>query len=92
MDDVVEIIQGLRDSIFKCKAFTIRKIEDFRINDYIDVDTSNISSDIVGCNGHKYFINLKKYVFNEDLDIRDLYFRMDGDLAIWNMDNLKVEL
>ena len=92
VNDIVDIMNGLDNSIFKCKAFTIRKIGDFRINDYIDVNTSNVSSDLVGCNGLKYFINLKKYIFKEDLDIRDLYFRMDGDLAIWNMDNLKVEL
>jgi hypothetical protein len=91
-DDIIEIMAGLDNSIFKCKAFTIRKIEDFRINDYIDFDNNSIHSDLVGCNGHKYFINLKKYVFDEELDVRDLYFRMDGDLAIWNVDNLKVEL
>ena len=35
---------------------------------------------------------LKKYIFNEPCDIRDLYFRMDGDLAIWNVDGLNIEL
>jgi hypothetical protein len=35
---------------------------------------------------------LKKYILNETYDVRDLYFRMDGDLAIWNIDGLKVDI
>ena len=47
---------------------------------------------MVGCNGNLFFLYLKKYVLNETLDIRDLYFKMDGNLAIWNVEGLKVSL
>jgi hypothetical protein len=90
--DIVDILLGFDDDMFKCKVFTIKKIDNFRVNEYLDTKRGFSHSDLVGCNGHKYFINLKKYVFNEELDVRDLYFRMDGDLAIWNVEELKVEL
>ena len=90
--EIADILLGFDDDIFKCKVFTIKRIEDFRVNEYIDTKRGLIHSDLVGCNGHKYFINLKKYIFKEELDIRDLYFRMDGDLAIWNTEGLKLEL
>lgn len=89
---IADILLGFDDDIFKCKVFTVKRIEDFRVNEYIDVKNGIMHSDLVGCNGHKYFINLKKYIFKEELDIRDLYFRMDGDLAIWNTEGLKLEL
>ena len=89
---IADILLGFDDDIFKCKVFTVKIIEDFRVNEYIDVKNGIMHSDLVGCNGHKYFINLKKYIFKEELDIRDLYFRMDGDLAIWNTEGLKLEL
>lgn len=90
--EIVDILLGFDDDIFKCKVFTVKRIEDFRINEYLDTKRGLMYSDLVGCNGHKYFINLKKYIFEEELDVRDLYFRMDGDLAIWNVEGLKVEL
>jgi hypothetical protein len=90
--EIADILLGFDDDIFKCKVFTVKRIEDFRVNEYIDTKRGLMHSDLVGCNGHKYFINLKKYIFKEELDIRDLYFRMDGDLAIWNIEGLKLEL
>jgi len=90
--DIADILLNFDDSIFRCKVFTIKRIEDFRVNEYIDTKRGIMHSDLVGCNGHKYFINLKKYIFKEELDIRDLYFRMDGDLAIWNIEGLKLEI
>lgn len=90
--EIVDILLGFDDDIFKCKVFTVKRIEDFRVNEYLDTKRGIMYSDLVGCNGHKYFINLKKYIFEEELDVRDLYFRMDGDLAIWNVEGLKVEL
>lgn len=90
--EIADILLGFDDDIFKCKVFIVKRIEDFRVNEYIDVKNGIMHSDLVGCNGHKYFINLKKYILKEELDIRDLYFRMDGDLAIWNTEGLKLEL
>jgi hypothetical protein len=47
---------------------------------------------MVGCNGNLYYINLKKYITNENLDIKDLYFRVDNRFAIWDVDGLNISL
>ena len=91
--DVREIIEGLDGEDFTVRAFTIKKVENFRLNQYLCKDSGEIlHSEPVGCNGHKFFMYLKKYIFNEPYDIRDLYFRMDGELAIWNTEKLKLKL
>lgn len=90
--EIKEIIENLDLVTFKYKIFTIEKKEDFRINHYLDNSLERTHSEIVGCNGNKYFIFLKKYLFNEELDVRDLYFRMESDLAIWNVENLEKKL
>ena len=93
IEDVREIIEGLNGDDFTVRAFTIKRVENFRINQYLCKDSGEIlHSEPVGCNGHKFFMYLKKYVFDEPYDIRDLYFRMDGELAIWKTDNLKISL
>jgi nucleoside diphosphate kinase len=93
IEDVREIIEGLDGEDFSVKAFTVKKVENFRINQYLCKDSGEIlHSEPVGCNGHKFFMYLKKYIFNEPYDIRDLYFRMDGELAIWNTERLKLKL
>lgn len=93
IEDVREIIEGLDGEDFKIVPFTIKKVENFRINQYLCKDSGEIlHSEPVGCNGHKFFMYLKKYIFNEPYDIRDLYFRMDGELAVWKTDNLNLSL
>ena len=92
IDDIQQIILHLDQNIFKYKIFNVNRFENFRVNNFYDRDDNFSHKELSGCNGNKYFIYLKKYIFNEPLDIRDLYFRMDGDLAIWNVDNLKLEL
>lgn len=93
IEDVREIIEGLDGEDFTITPFTVKKVENFRINQYLCKDSGEmLHSEPVGCNGHKFFMYLKKYIFNEPYDIRDLYFRMDGELAIWNTEKLKLEL
>ena len=93
IEDVREIIESLDGEDFNVKAFTIKKVENFRINQYLCKDNGEIlHSEPVGCNGHKFFMYLKKYIFNEPYDVRDLYFRMDGELAIWKTEDLKINL
>lgn len=96
-DDITSLrIRELEDIIknesYNVKIFKTDIKEDFRINIYLDFYENELYRELTGCNGSKYFIFLKKYILNESLDVRDLYFRFDGDLAIWNTDNLKVEL
>ena len=75
------------------KIFKIEKVEDFRINHYLCPKSGDVlHSEPVGCSGHRFFMALKKYVFGEPYDVRDLYFRIDGQLAMWKIDGLKSSL
>jgi hypothetical protein len=91
-DDIIGILSNLDKDLFKWKIFTIKRCEDFRLNSFYDQFGNFIYNDLSGCNGNKYFIYLKKYIFNEPLDIRDLYFRIDRDLAIWNIEGLDIKI
>ncbi len=91
-EDISEIVNTLDTNVFKYKIYKVEKKEDFRINHYYNDELELAHSEIVGCNGNKYFIFLKKYLLKEDLDVRDLYFRVDKDLAIWNVENLEKSL
>lgn len=91
-NDIQKIISNLDDTSFKYKIFTVERVEDFRVNTFYNKLGSISHKELSGCNGHKYFIYLKKYILNESLDIRDLYFRIDGDLAIWNIEGLDIKL
>lgn len=91
ISEVKEILDTLDYDRFKVKMFSVKRVEDFRVNTYFDED-GDLHKEMVGCNGNQFFMNLKRYIFNQPIDIRDLYFKMDGQLAIWNVENLKVEL
>lgn len=77
---------------FRSKVFTVDVRDGYRINNYIDQDGNVYDREPVGCNGHRYFMVLKQDVFGEPLDVRDLYFRMEGELAIWGIPGLKVNI
>ena len=87
----LKVVSELPD-IFRVRPFTVDLVENFRVHYFYDFGGNFLNKELVGCDGNKYFIFLKKYILNESLDIRDLYFRIDGDLAIWNIDDLKIEL
>lgn len=90
------LVQGVINNLdlvkFKWKIFKVQRVEDFRINHYFHSNGQFKSKEMVGCNGNLFFYFLKKYIHQEPIDIRDLYFRSDGNLAIWKIDELKVEL
>ena len=93
IEDAKDAVDSLEGDFFRANAYTIKKVENFRINQYICLSTGeSIHSEPVGCSGHKFFMHLRKYVFDEPYDIRDLYFRMEGERAIWNVENLKLNL
>ena len=91
-EQVEEILTSVDREIFKIKLFTVKRIQDFRINTFLSESGEELYKEMVGCNGNQFFMNLKNHIFEEPLDIRDLYFRMDGSLAIWNVDKLKISL
>ena len=92
ISEISEILETIDKELFKIKLFTVKKVQDFRINFYTDESGNYIHKEMIGCNGNQFFLYLKKYLLEEPIDIRDLYFRMDGNIAIWKVDGLKVEL
>jgi hypothetical protein len=93
-DDITlkNILSEIDYDIFKTKIYRVERVEDFRINSYYDQSDNFLHKELVGCNAHLYYLNLKRFIFGEKIDIRDLYFRLDSKLAIWNYDGLKLEL
>ena len=91
-NQIEEILTSVDKKIFKIKLFTVKRVQDFRINTFLSESGEELYKEMVGCNGNQFFMNLKNHIFEESLDIRDLYFRMDGSLAIWNVDKLKISL
>jgi hypothetical protein len=93
-DDITleNILSEIDYNIFKIKIYRVERVEDFRINSYYDQSENFLHKELVGCNAHLYYLNLKRFIFREKIDIRDLYFRLDSKLAIWNYDGLKLEL
>lgn len=89
---VEKILSEVDTKIFKTKLYKVERVDDFRINHYYNPSGSLLYKDLVGCNSHIFYLNLKKLILLENIDIRDLFFRMDGNLAIWNYEGLKLEL
>jgi len=74
------------------KLFSVEKVEDYRINRYLSLSGEEIHSEPVACSGHRFFMSLRKDVFKEPYDIRDLWFRIDDRVAIWKIDGLLADL
>lgn len=91
-DQIKEILETLDRDKFKTKLFTVQRIKDFRINTCLSESGDKLYKEMVGCNGNLFYLYLKEFILNEPIDVRDLYFRMDGNIAIWNIDGLKVSL
>lgn len=91
-DQISDLLNKVDKKLFKIKLFTVKRIEDFRINTYLSENAEELYSEMVGSNGNLFYLNLKKYILNESIDIRDLFFRMDGNLAIWYIDGLKITM
>lgn len=90
--DIENEINKIDISEFKIKLFSVDRVEDFRIDTIFDSNDNILYQEMIGCNGNMFYLNLKKYILKEKIDVRDLYFRMDGNLAIWSVDKLKVSL
>lgn len=85
-----KVISKIDMSRFKIKLFKIVRVEDFRIDFIMNETEQVLYREMVGCNGNRFFLLLKKYIFEEPFDVRDLYFRMDGNIAIWKVDGFEV--
>lgn len=99
-DEVIFSFQNLEDlklisvdeSKWKIKFFNIQRVEDFRIDTIFDINGNVLYKELVGVNGQQFFLKLKQYITKEPLDIKDLYFKQDGKLAIWMVENLEVKI
>ena len=92
LSEIIPIVESLNLDKFHYKIFSTKFVEDFRINSYINKEGEFLYKEIVGGDGLKFYMNLKRYILEEPLDIRDLYFHVNGETAIWKTDKLKIEL
>lgn len=90
--EINDIYNNIDKERFNVKIFEIKRVEDFRIDTLFDNNGNILSKELSGVHGDLFFIKLKQYITKEDLDIKDLYFRSNGKLAIWSVDNLKCEI
>jgi hypothetical protein len=86
------LVDSVSDDRFRASIFMVNQYDGFRINSYFDNSGVVVDREPVGCNGHKYFMTLKTHIFDEALDVRDLYFRMDGELAMWVLPEIDVKI
>jgi hypothetical protein len=87
-----EIISEIDTIKYKVKIFTIQRVEDFRIDSVFDVDGNFLYKEMFGVDGTQFFVKLKEYITGESLDIRDLYFRSNGKMALWCHEKLNTSL
>jgi hypothetical protein len=87
-----EIVSEIDPNRYKVKIFTIQRVEDFRIDSVFDVDGNFLYKEMLGVDGTQFFVKLKEYITSESLDIRDLYFRSNGKLALWCHEKLNTSL
>lgn len=91
-EQIQEILNTADRNQFKIKLFSVERIKDFRVHTYLSESGEELYKEMVGCNGNQFFLYLKQFILNEPLDIRDLFFKIDGNIAIWNVDGLKISL
>ena len=92
LDSAYDFVAGGFPDGFRPRVFTVDVRDGYRINNYIGQGGEVCDREPVGCNGHRYFMVLKREVFREPLDVRDLYFRMDGELAVWAVPGLNLNI
>jgi hypothetical protein len=77
---------------FKTKIFSIKRIDDFRLDTIYDIGGNIIDRELVNLDGTLFFIKLKEYITGEDLDVRDFIFKNNGKLAVWNDPRIEFKL
>ncbi len=89
--EVRDISNEIDHSKYKMKIFKTQKFDDFRVDSHFDTSGSLIHKELIGVDTSVFYLNLKKYITGEKIELKDLYFRSGGNLAIWYEDNLKIE-
>lgn len=91
-EDILDIYNIIDQTKYKIKIFSVERVEDFRIDTIYDKFGNILYKELVSVNGQLFYLKLKQYITGEKLDIRDLYFRNDGKLGIWVVDDLKYSI
>lgn len=65
------------------KIFTISRFDDYRVDTLYDIDGRFIGRELVNLDSALFFLKLKEHITGENLDVRDLYFSVNGKLAAW---------
>jgi hypothetical protein len=69
---------------FRMDEFVAKRVDNLILNEYYELGTDNlIYKELKGAPGNRKYINLKKYILEEPIELRDLYFRDNDSLALW---------
>ena len=83
-DDFKDIqIFSKLDPKYSIKVFTISRFDDYRVDTIYDICGKFIGRELVNLDSSLFFLKLKEHITGENLDIRDLYFNVNGKLAAW---------
>jgi hypothetical protein len=88
--DSEKIIKNIDHERFKIRIFKIERVEDFRIFNYYDSEGNFIRKEMIGCSGNQFYMKIKEYITGEKINIKDLYFKSEGKLALWSHTELAV--
>lgn len=90
--EITDIFNEIDKSKYNVKIFSINRVEDFRIDNIYDIYGNMYHREIMGVDGNLFYSKLKEYITKEPLDVKDLYFKINGRLAIIATENMKIEL
>lgn len=72
---------------FRMSEFIPTMINNTRIREFYELGTDKlIYKDLFSSNGNRLYMDIKKYILEEPLELRDLYFRDNNNLALWSDD------
>jgi len=79
---------------FRLTEFITTMVENVRVYEFLELGTDKVHyKDLFGAPGNQLYMNIKKYILNEPVELRDLYFMENNKLAIWADDiNILKEL
>ncbi len=90
--DIDRLVSEIDTSKYRVKIFSVKRVEDFRIDTIFDSVGNILNREMVGVSGQQFYWKFKQYITGEKIDIRDLYFKHDGKLGVWMVDELKISI
>lgn len=72
---------------FRMEEFIPTMVDNVRIREFYELGTDKLLyKKLFTSNGNRLYMDIKKYILEEPLELRDLYFRDNGELALWSDD------